>query len=144
MLTHSIRPKSFLDKTIEHFRGATGGPASPKSSHTPVQVVDLPWTKLRFTVWLEGIKQAFKEGDLVTLRQIPYIPHKIPFYWRITYINELFHDVKYDSTMKEPICITVRTENNIFMTKCPGGLRKFTEEELNLVSLSDKKPAGIC
>lgn len=104
--------------------------------------IDMPWPKVQFSIWLEGIKQKFAVGDLVTMATIPVIPNVVPMKWEITYINELHKDCKFDADIKQPICITVRFPNGVCVQKCPATLRKLTTEELALVELSDKKPGG--
>ncbi len=143
MLTYSIKVKGFIDRTIDAYRGrnviALRSPSAARS--LPFEVF-VPWTKLQFTIWIEGIKSTHKIGDLVTLKQIPFIPNKAPFYWKITYINELFADCGFDKDVREPICLTLITEHNIVVSKCPGVLRKLTPEEIELVNLSNTKPQG--
>lgn len=105
-------------------------------------ITDIPWPKLRFSVWIEGLKAKYAVGDLVTLRQIPVRENMAPMAWNITYINELHKDCKFDTDISEPICISVAIHTGITMHKCPGVLRKLTVEEIALVKLSHQKSAG--
>lgn len=102
----------------------------------------MPWPKLQFSVWIEGLKAKYKVGDLVTMQQIRVIPNVVPMHWEVRYINELHKDCKFDTDIKEPVCISVMYPNGVTAQKCPATIRKLTKEELELVMLSNKKPEG--
>lgn len=155
ILTYEIKnktPLSFLNRAVITLVGQPTNTYPvrqqqqqqyPGAKHLAAShIVDMPWPKLRFTLWLEGLKRIYQVGDLVTMALVPVIPNAVPMVWKITYINELHKDCKYDTDIQEPICLSVQYPNGVTNQKCPATLRKLTKEELALVDLSNKKPAG--
>lgn len=114
----------------------------PGSSVKVSHIVEMPWPKLQYALWIEGVKRKYAQGGLVTMLHIPVIPNAVPMKWEIVDINELHRECKYDTDVREPICITVRYPSGVVAQKCPATLRNFTKEELQLVELSNKKPEG--
>lgn len=98
------------------------------------------WTKLQYATWIEGVKQVFKVGDLVTLKQVPFVPKRLPVHWVITDIAEVHHLVSFDPDIKEPICLTVKSISGVVMYKCPSVLRRLTTGEKDLVDLLNTEP----
>ena len=100
--------------------------------------------KISYSKWIDDVKQMWDVGDLVTLKDISYTPHCLPLYYRITYIDELCHNVPYDAKTNEPMALTCRTSTNIHVCKAPSTMRLLNKEEVELVTLSNKKPVGTC
>jgi hypothetical protein len=116
---------------------------APNAPMSPIlfgsKIKKVPWSKLQFTMWLEGIKAHHEVGELLTLNQIPVIKGVAPFHFKLTFINELYHDVEFDLDIQQPIAFTVQTMDGKLLNKCPAVLRKLTKEEIACVNLQNPK-----
>ena len=139
MITYSIKNPSLFGRAVAKILGT---PPVTYGSNPVAVMSPVPWTKIAYIHWVEQIKVKFPIGSLVTLKQIPVIPDKVPLYYTVTYIEELMHETHYDYVFKEPQALTVRVPNGTFVTKCPCYLRVLTLEEVSLVNLSNQVIQG--
>lgn len=147
MITHSIRAKSlvsqWVDTVMRPLQQQMGWhrqlPPIDNSRYTREH-----WDKQRFTTWIEETKKTFKADALVTFKAVVYQPGFIPTHWKISYVDELYNFSEFDSVLQEPTALCLQTLDHTFIRKCPKVLRLLTEEEVSLVDLSNKKPAGTC
>lgn len=100
--------------------------------------------KMEFSKWLEkNVCSTYVKGDRLTFATTPTIPNQAPpVVYELIYINELWYNNEWDDVVKEPACLSVRSINGVVLSKCPSIMRKLTEEELNLVNLSNTPPQG--
>lgn len=106
------------------------------------------WDKLRYTTWVELVKEQFKEGDMVTYAPIQPKAGAIPLVMYVSYIHEVVHQVKMDHVLQQPKAIvtkTIRDHDKVvnFSDLAPSQLRHLTTEEKDLVVLKDTKPVGF-
>jgi hypothetical protein len=106
------------------------------------RVDNMPWDKVRFNIWIADILDKYPLNSLVTLKQIPCVPHIIPFYFRITYVEELANHVIWDRDVQEPAVLHMVTTQGKPVNKCPSVVRPLTDEEMTLVHLQNSKPKG--
>jgi hypothetical protein len=146
MIVYSIKPpepvvvqgRSFGNQMVDTTRRFLG-----LEVHKPNEEA-MPWTKLHYSNWIEGVKAKFKTGDLVTLLHVSVIPNCVPLYYIVAHVNEIHYLVRFDNQVQQPICLAVRTINGIILLKCPATLRHLTPEEVALVNLQNLQPAGSC
>ena len=132
MIVHSItKPSGFLP----YIAGVVHS-VLPFRSNSGRQRMD----KLTYTKWIEEVKQEFDVGELVTLKLIAETPNVLPMYYRITFIDEMCHNVPYDYSRWMPMALTCKTQQGVHICKCPDDVRHLTFEEIKLVTLSNTKP----
>lgn len=121
-------------------------PASVDTSKLPVLTQRvapvMPWTKVVYSTWIEGIKNNYKVGDLVTSVHISVMPNVIPFHYSVTYIEELHGHVKWDDHYHQPKCLHCKTLQGNQVELCPKFVRHLTQGEIDLVNLSHRKHQG--
>ena len=102
--------------------------------------VACPWDKITYARWVETVKSEFKPGDLICMRGSSVFtnPKQAPFYYTIESIQEIHYLVKFDTHYDEPLCLNVVTAAGFRMSRAPSSIRKLTNEELDLVYISDK------
>jgi len=135
MITHKIERPSLIQCAVQRVVGALG---YDRPAYQGRQRMD----KLAYTKWVEEVKQEWKVGDLATLKPVVAMPNILPMYYRVTFIDELCHNVPYDYSTWEPLALTCVTSHGMHMCKSPNVMRHLTEEEEALVRLSNQKPAG--
>lgn len=145
MIIQSIKNPTTPTKVWEGIKNFVHPPAI-KPMDTP-RLVEMPWNKIQFSNWLDKVHETFKVGKYVTLKQIPPTPNCIPLYYELIYIEELHHRVEYDDDLREPRSLMCRMMTKIdglnqpgqLLNKCPCVMRVLTNEEVELVNLSNKK-----
>jgi hypothetical protein len=98
--------------------------------------------KIEFAIWIEGIKERFPKGTLVTMAAIPYQTDAIPpAVFKVNDIQEIHFMAPMDEYVpKQPKCVIVdSTKYDIQAVYCPKTLRKLTDEEVQLVHLRNKE-----
>lgn len=154
MLLYTIKSKGFAMDAIDRIRNKfhrptlalVAPPAKLDTSKLPVlnqRVAPvMPWTKLEYTKWIEGIKNNYKVGDLVTSIHIGVMTNTVPFHYSITYIEELHSHVQWDDHYHQPKCLHCKTLQGNQAELAPKYVRHLTEGEIALVNLSRSKHQG--
>lgn len=96
-----------------------------------------------WTAWIEGVKNDYPKGKIMTLRAYPIVLNRptAPFAFFVDFIQEVRTLAQWDSIVSEPRVVGLRPvdRNSIYHFSAPGALRDLTEEELNLVHLHNPK-----
>lgn len=149
MLLYSIKSKGFAMDAIDRIRNKFGRP--PLVLLPPVTRLDtsrlpakptMPWTKVEYSKWIEGIRNIYKVGDLITSTHIAVRENTIPFHYHVTYIEELHSHVDWDDHFQQPKCLHCKTLQGTQAELAPKYVRHLTEGEKELVNLSNRKHQG--
>jgi hypothetical protein len=117
-----------------------GPPKEPHHQHKRSLFI---WDKFTFNKWYEeNVQGHFCVGDLITLKDIPPVPNTIPFHYKITFLHEMWYNVKFNSSNTEPVCLCCTSLGGGTINKAPSEMRKLTVEEVALVNLSNIKAQG--
>lgn len=134
MITHTINKVSVLNKLW---------PFNHKSVNTEQRPASTVWDKATYNAWYEkNVRGHFAVGDLVTLKEIREAEGKIPFHYKISFLNEMWFNVKFDQALTEPLALCCAGLGNTFVNKSPFAMRKLSVQEVALVNLSNIKAQG--
>lgn len=105
------------------------------------------WPKEKYTVWIEGIKEVYKRGGLVTFTSCRIKENGLPVYYAVTDICEIWYTATYDEGIYQPKALYLQYEGAEGRVKhgwwcAPSRLRPLTTEELALVNLQDRPTQG--
>ena len=103
----------------------------------------LHMNKQLFAEWhKKHVEGKFSVGDLICYVATPSMANAIPHHFKITYINELWYQCKWHPGLNAPESLTCQTTAGFSVTKCASVMRRLTKEEVELVSLSNRKIQG--
>ena len=151
MLTYTIKKKPLflaaMDKLGERWKNSgylpivRNIPAAVNATLEDEQ--DMPWNKIDFSRWYDlNVMGRFHVGDLVTWAYMADQVGFAPFHFKITYINEIHHAVKFSRKYQQPKCLIVQGLNGVVSARCPKELRLLTAGENALVNLQNTKAQG--
>jgi hypothetical protein len=101
--------------------------------------------KLKYTAWIEEVKQHLKLGDLVTWAYSPIMHNSAPLtILRICGIQEIHYLSSYDNDVDEHRAISVidHTAHDIRRDIAPKKLRRLTESELKHANIRNHEATG--
>ena len=135
MLTHSI--KKYVTTPVVN---NVAYPKFDRSAYAPKCM----WDKVQYAKWVETVKAKYKVGDYLCINHsFSYADNRVPFWYKIVDINEIHYTCDWDNYHNEPACLSVISELGIVMKKCPTGIRKLTDEEVERVHLQNPAPAAL-
>ncbi len=150
MLSGMIKraPTSFLGR-LDELRDRRHGPIPHRpvlglSPPLPPISEQIPWTKARFTSFVEDVKKSYTNGQIVTLKHCIVQEGMLPvIMYKISYISELYHNTNFDNHLHEPILLTLQPlDGSTRVNRCASQVRALTEEELSLVNLRNTEVKG--
>lgn len=115
----------------------------PATTTQPPITFNIPWSKIEYTHFVEATKKLYRVGQIVALSVSMSKEGTIPPLYRITYINELMHNTRFDSFLQEPLVLTITPiYGGVAMERCRCQIRSLTKEEEDLVKLQNTKPVA--
>lgn len=102
--------------------------------------------KRRFAIHVENVRRSFKLTDKITYASIPEVYGELPSaLYELVYIQELWYDVEFDSSIQEPRVLLVKNLNylsNTYVSVAASRMRQLTSMELSLVDLRNQPVQG--
>jgi hypothetical protein len=137
MIVYKIKKPGFVQTIVNNMLGY----AAPQA---PVVHQLFPkMGKLEFDRWLDtNVRNKFKVGDRVCMNVMPILPNNVPYFYTVSFINELWYNAKWDSLAGEPSVVACDFPQGGTTTRAPSTLRLLTEEENKLANLRDTKAQG--
>ena len=133
MLTYSIRPKTVVQNVLGAIYNWPMQAVKQLGAPSAVRM-----GKWEYSKYIDGVKAKFHENDLITLHHVPEQTNRKPVAFIITYIEEMWNNVKYDDITGLPLCLTCRVlHGGVVVQKTPAAMRLLTDRELELVYLSN-------
>lgn len=134
MITQELKQKiqtssSFVKSLVESVMGSHPALPAP-ASKTTVTPLHKTWPKLKYSMWIEEVKQKFKKGDWICRRHHPSILNYCPTAYEILDIQEIHYEVQMDPIRHIPKALYIKMLGTSYPTwGSPDDFRLLTEDE---------------